>query len=461
MLAAALAVAAFTAPSSAAPAAGGTGGPMAGKPPVAAAAKKPAVAWTDHFYNAQRRAQKEEKPMLLYFCGSDWDDWTMKLDEEVLNTPLWAEWANKELVLLKVDYPRNDKKQRAETRNQAAELKTRFNIAKVPTFIFLDPWGDLLARVGYSAASLKEDEAKDQPKRWLDYCKQVVASRPIKERLVGHPDVTTAVAAVRKTAIPLCILITQPKNQVAATRKETLLTNQLFVRFINRNMGFVHVEWPEETDKSPKANAVRDFAAKWKFGAMSAGMVIWDPGGLGQTKLLIGDFGDGVDCGPLVKRLEPLLPTIDYNGGWIEDWKAARAVAAQQQKDLLVSFVSTDASEYTKRMYAEIYDRDEFKEYAKKNLVLLKVDFPEAEAAKAKQGKALAEQNNMLADMFGVKGYPTVVVLNPKGQKIVDAKYMKGGAVAFVGEMKKQIAKDRDRRTLISQEAAKEVEKGR
>lgn len=434
--------------------------PATASPTTKPVAKKQ-VAWMDDFMRAQRLAQKQEKPMLLYFCGSDWDDFTMQLDEEVMNTALWSDWAQQNLILIKVDYPKNTKKQRPDAKNQADMLKTRFNIAKVPTLIFLDPWGDLLARVGYSKAALRPDEAKEQPKAWLKYCQDVIASRPIKEHLTGASDLAAAVKASRKSAIPLCILVTQTaNNQIAQQWRETLLQNQLFLRFINRNMAFYVCEWPQDTDASPNAVYIREFAAKWKFGPSPFQLVIWSPAGLGELKTIIGGF-DPVDCGPIVKRLEPLLPTIDYNGGWIEDYKAARAVSAQQQRDLLISFVCTDGSEYTKRMYAEIYDQPEFKDYAKKNLVLLKVDFPSDPANLAKQSKELQEQNRLLAEMYGVRGYPTVVVLNPKGQKILDGKYMKGGAPVFISEMKKQIMKDKDRRTLISEEAAKDVEKSR
>lgn len=433
------------------------GGTAAAANPVA----KKQVVWGDRFVIAQKRAQKEEKPMLLYFCSSDRDDFTKKLEEDVLTTPVWAEWASEKLVLVKVDFVLDVKKQPAEVRNQNAELKTRFNVAKVPTFIFLDPWGELLGRCGYSAASLRDDEAEGQPKQWLEYCKTVLASRPDKEKLQEQPDLTTAVAAARKTAVPLCIVVHQlAANKTAAALKQTLFENQLFVRWINRNMGLVQVAWPEEPDKSPAAQVVREFAAKWKFGASALQLVIWDPGGTGQVKGLIRGF-DPVDCGPLVKRLEPMLPAIDYGGGWVENWKVARAISAQQQKDLLVSFVSTDASEVSRKMEAEIYAHADFKDYSKKNLVLLRADYPADPALLEKQGKDIKEQNEMLADMFGVKGYPTVVVLNPKGQKILDGKYMKGGAPVFVAEMKKAIQKDKDRRTLLSQELTKEMEKAK
>jgi len=113
-------------------------------------------------------------------------------------------------------------------------------------------------------------------------------------------------------------------------------------------------------------------------------------------------------------------------------------------------------------MYSEIFDTPEFKDYAKKNMILLRADYPDDPAKQAKQSPELKEQNRLLAEMFGIRGYPTMMVLNPKGQKIIEIpKYQKGGSTLFVSELKKQIMKDRDRRTLISQEAAKDLEKSR
>ena len=45
-------------------------------------------------------------------------------------------------------------------------------------------------------------------------------------------------------------------------------------------------------------------------------------------------------------------------------------------------------------------------------------------------------------------------VLNSLGQKIIQAKYMKGGAQTFLAELDKARKKDKDRRTLISEEEA-------
>ena len=83
--------------------------------------------------------------------------------------------------------------------------------------------------------------------------------------------------------------------------------------------------------------------------------------------------------------------------------------------------------------------------------MLLKVDFPK----NGKQSESLREQNNMLADSYGVRGYPTIVILNAAGQKIGQSKYPPGGPGPFLAELHELRKKDQKRRNLPSQQVKK------
>src|SRR5688572_17922363 len=77
------------------------------RPGTAAARKdKPRQGnWLTNIQNATGQARKEDKLILAYFRGSDWCDFCKKLDREVLNTDLFIDWADKNIVLLDVDFP--------------------------------------------------------------------------------------------------------------------------------------------------------------------------------------------------------------------------------------------------------------------------------------------------------------------------------------------------------------------
>lgn len=84
-----------------------------------------------------------------------------------------------------------------------------------------------------------------------------------------------------------------------------------------------------------------------------------------------------------------------------------------------------------------MFSQKEFQEYAKDNLVLLKVDFPQ----EIKQTAERKKQNQKLASQFRVRGYPTIVLLNAEGKEIARTGYRKGGAAKYVEHLKELLDK--------------------
>ncbi len=65
-------------------------------------------------------------------------------------------------------------------------------------------------------------------------------------------------------------------------------------------------------------------------------------------------------------------------------------------------------------MDKDVYSSKEFTDYAKRNLVLVKVDFP----MKKRQSAALNQANEALKREFEIEGFPTIVVLDSQGKKL-------------------------------------------
>lgn len=120
--------------------------------PVLAAEDKPAVAgkalWLTSLADAKAEAAKRKVPILVDFSGSDWCGWCIKLDEEVFSTPVFKEYAAKNLVLLLVDFPRA-KPQDAGTKKQNQALVDKFGVEGFPTILLLDENEKLIARTSY------------------------------------------------------------------------------------------------------------------------------------------------------------------------------------------------------------------------------------------------------------------------------------------------------------------------
>ena len=117
-------------------------------PPSPAVKKVIPAPWLISFDRAMTDARKEDRLVLAYFSGSDWDAWCQKLDEDVLNTELFRDWAAKNVILLRIDFPR-EKPLPSSIASQNEQLKARYAISKTPSFVLLDPWGQAVARAGY------------------------------------------------------------------------------------------------------------------------------------------------------------------------------------------------------------------------------------------------------------------------------------------------------------------------
>lgn len=129
----------------------------------------------------------------------------------------------------------------------------------------------------------------------------------------------------------------------------------------------------------------------------------------------------------------PGLASADAGAAWLTDFNKAQEEAKAGQKMILIDFTGSDWCGWCRLLEAEVFSQPEFEEFAKSNLVLLRADFP--------RGKELSDdlrkQNYTLAQRFEVGGFPTIVVLNSEGRQIGLLGYMRGGASAFIDELKK------------------------
>lgn len=88
--------------------------------------------WHINFDKASKESMKTDKPILANFTGSDWCGWCKKLKREVFDTPIFKKWAEENVVLLELDYPRRVK-QSDEIKKQNKELQQFFQVRGYPT----------------------------------------------------------------------------------------------------------------------------------------------------------------------------------------------------------------------------------------------------------------------------------------------------------------------------------------
>ena len=118
---------------------------------------------------------------------------------------------------------------------------------------------------------------------------------------------------------------------------------------------------------------------------------------------------------------------------WLTDLPKAQAQAKTENKLVMADFTGSDWCGWCIRLHKEVFSTPEFAEYAKKNLVLVEIDFP----AKKPQSPALKKANAALQAKYKVEGYPTIIVLNGDGNKVGQLGYVRGGPKAFIAELEK------------------------
>ncbi|MEO7724173.1 MAG: thioredoxin fold domain-containing protein [Chthoniobacterales bacterium] len=126
------------------------------------------------------------------------------------------------------------------------------------------------------------------------------------------------------------------------------------------------------------------------------------------------------------------LPLARAEANWSTDFTQAQAQAKAEHKMLLLDFTGSDWCGWCQVMEKEIFSQPAFEDYAKNNLVLVRLDFPRAKAISAE----VKLQNRTLAQKFGIRGFPTIVMLDQDGKPLAQLGYVPGGPEGFINELK-------------------------
>ncbi|PWU10016.1 MAG: thioredoxin family protein [Verrucomicrobia bacterium] len=101
--------------------------------------------WQTDYQKALAQARAQHKKVLLNFTGSDWCGWCIKLKKEAFDQPAFKTFAEKNLVLVDVDFPRS-KPQSEALKKQNNDLQTKYKVEGYPTLILLDSQGKLIRK---------------------------------------------------------------------------------------------------------------------------------------------------------------------------------------------------------------------------------------------------------------------------------------------------------------------------
>ena len=112
--------------------------PTVAKPQGTATVQIDNEAWETDLNKAIGLSYETKKPMMLFFTGSDWCGWCIRLQNEVFRTETFTKWAKENVILVELDFPRK-KEQPQNIKDQNRQLQQMFAVQGYPTCHFVMP----------------------------------------------------------------------------------------------------------------------------------------------------------------------------------------------------------------------------------------------------------------------------------------------------------------------------------
>jgi len=129
------------------------------------------LVWHTDANKAITESNKMKKPILLFFTGSDWCGWCIRLQKEVFVQSEFKKWAKDNVVLLELDFPRKNE-QPDNIKIQNSQIQQVFGVRGYPTIWFVNAQLDnqkvnftKLGSVGYVAGG---------PEKWLESAQSIL-----------------------------------------------------------------------------------------------------------------------------------------------------------------------------------------------------------------------------------------------------------------------------------------------
>jgi len=125
--------------------------------------------------------------------------------------------------------------------------------------------------------------------------------------------------------------------------------------------------------------------------------------------------------------------------GWTDNYAQAVETAKAEKKYVLLDFTGSDWCGFCKLLDKEVFSTPHFQSWAKKNVVLVQVDFPHQTQLSAE----VKTQNDGLMAKYPTRGFPTILVLDTAGKELArESGYHPGsGAIAYVRSLETALKK--------------------
>ena len=104
------------------------------------------VKWQEDYDKAVKKAKKQNKPILLFFTGSDWCGPCKMLVSDFFESKKFSKIADESLIVYEVDFPRNKDLITQKQRKKNYYLSRMYDVNSYPTIVIIDKNGNEIAR---------------------------------------------------------------------------------------------------------------------------------------------------------------------------------------------------------------------------------------------------------------------------------------------------------------------------
>jgi protein disulfide-isomerase len=121
---------------------------------------------------------------------------------------------------------------------------------------------------------------------------------------------------------------------------------------------------------------------------------------------------------------------------WLTSYEDAVNQSNTSSKPILLFFTGSDWCSWCHKLEAEVLNTQEFADAASDKFIFVTLDFPMS----TKLSANLSAQNKQLQKKYDVRGFPTIVLVDSKGQKIGVTGYRAGGGKQYAEHLFKMLS---------------------
>lgn len=133
------------------------------------------LTWHTDMAKASELSIKEKKPLMLFFTGSDWCGWCIRLQNEVFKKDDFTKWAKENVILVELDFPRRTPQDEA-VKMQNQQIQQIFKVRGYPTVWMVNPEETAEGKINLNALG-STGYVAGGPDKWLDAVNSIIKKK--------------------------------------------------------------------------------------------------------------------------------------------------------------------------------------------------------------------------------------------------------------------------------------------